>query len=190
MPEVPVEYQLFAIKKEVILKVNTPDGDDTSQSANTPDTAATRFGKAVHRLLEWTDGSATTSTNSSATSIDTRAVAREFGLTPVDATAAAAMAQRILHGEGSWAWDSAVVKWQGNEVPLVYQGQTFCIDRLVQRQDTGTWWVLDYKSPSAPQQDPALMAQLQNYVQAVQAIYPGEPVKAAFLTGHGALIPI
>ena len=190
MPEVPVEYQLFAIKKEVILKVNTPDGDDTSQSANTPDTAATRFGKAVHRLLEWTDGSATTSTNSSATSIDTRAVAREFGLTPVDATAAAAMAQRILHGEGSWAWDSAVVKWQGNEVPLVYQGQTLCIDRLVQRQDTGTWWVLDYKSPRAPQQDPVLVAQLQNYVQAVQAIYPGEPVKAAFLTGQGALIPI
>jgi len=61
----------------------------------------------------------------------------------------------------------------------------------VQRKDTGHeghWWVLDYKSATAPQRQPALVAQLQAYRAAVQRIYPGAPVKAAFLTGQGTVV--
>ena len=46
--------------------------------------------------------------------------AREFEL-PLDAVRqAAAMARRIRTGEGRWAWDSAVIDWQGNEVTLLH----------------------------------------------------------------------
>jgi ATP-dependent helicase/nuclease subunit A len=134
----------------------------------------------MHRLLEWGDAGAP----------NTRAAAREFELTAQQGDAAAAMAVSILQGEGAWAWDPAVVNWQGNEVELMYQGEPLRIDRLVQRRDTGAWWVLDYKSAGAPQNDPDLLAQLQNYRDAVMSIYPGDVVAAAFLTGQGALVPI
>lgn len=44
---------------------------------------------------------------------------------------AAAMAARILQGEGAWAWDNSVLAWQGNEIELLYQGQCLRLDRLV-----------------------------------------------------------
>ena len=103
------------------------------------------------------------------------------------------MAARILQGESAWAWDPAVVGWQGNEVELMVQGQLLRLDRLVQRKDAGHaghWWVLDHKSPHAPQDKPELVQQLRDYRAAVQAIYPGDVVKAAFLTGQGALVEI
>ncbi len=172
LPEVPANIELLAIEKEA-------DGG-THEAAGVPESDATRFGKALHRLLEW----------GGATAANVRAVGREFGLTVVQAQEAADMAIRILKGEGAWAWDRTVVQWQGNEVELVHLGQTLRIDRLVQRRDTGAWWVLDYKASGAPQQDAALIAQLQTYREAVMAIYPGQTVKSAFLTGLGALVEI
>jgi ATP-dependent helicase/nuclease subunit A len=61
------------------------------------------------------------------------------------------------------------------------------VDRLVQHVD-GAWWVLDYKLTGAPQDDPALIAQLARYRQAVCRLTPGEPVRAAFITARGELI--
>jgi hypothetical protein len=81
--------------------------------------------------------------------------AREFEL-PLDvAHQAAAMARRIRTGEGRWAWDGAVIDWQGNEITLLHAGVTQRIDRLVRRRDTGEWWVLDYKSTPRPEEQPA-----------------------------------
>lgn len=148
-----------------------------------PDSQAALLGKAMHRLLEWADWSAP----------KLRAVAREFRLTPAQTLEAAAMAQRIVRGEGAWAWDGAVVAWQGNEVELVYQGQTLRLDRLVQRKDEGHrghWWVLDYKSAAAPQQQPELVAKMLTYRAAVQAVYQGATVNAAFLTPQGAVVEL
>jgi ATP-dependent helicase/nuclease subunit A len=56
----------------------------------------------------------------------------------------------------------------------------------VQRSDTGHWWVLDYKSAAQPQRDPLLCSQLATYCAAVRLAYPGQTVRAAFLsaTGH------
>ena len=144
------------------------------------DSPTARIGKAMHRLLEWGD----------AYPNNTAAVMREFDLNPEQGSTAAAMAECILRGEGAWVWDQNVVGWQGNEVELMYQGEPLRLDRLVQRKDTGHWWVLDYKSTSTPQDQPDLVAQLSTYRDAVQAIYPTEVVEAAFLTGQGTVVKL
>jgi ATP-dependent helicase/nuclease subunit A len=100
------------------------------------------------------------------------------------------MAQRILAGEGAWAWDDAVISWQGNEIELTAQGKLLRLDRLVRRNDTGDWWVLDYKSESQPQSKPELVAQMRSYLDAVQACYAGESVRAAFLTAAGKMVEV
>ncbi|WP_411879874.1 UvrD-helicase domain-containing protein [Polaromonas sp. YR568] len=148
------------------------------------DSLKAREGKAMHRLLEW---------GGALSPEQVAAAAREFRLSPAQAAQSAALAGRILAGEGAWAWRSEAVAWQGNEVDLVYAGQALRLDRLVQRKDAGHeghWWVLDYKSAVAPQLQPALVAQLQAYRAAVQRIYPGAPVKAAFLTGQGTVVVV
>ena len=140
-----------------------------------------RLGLAMHRLLEWGGRSAPA----------VRAAAQEFGLDAEQGAQAAAMAEAILHGEGAWAWDPQMLSWAGNEVTLVYCGQTLRLDRLVQRRDPGhegQWWVLDYKSSAAPLQQPALVAQLRQYQKAVQSAYPSDVVHAAFLTARGAMV--
>lgn len=140
-------------------------------------------GEAMHRLLELGAGEAVSAPV-------LRRVAREFGLDAAAVRRAGDMAARVRQGEGAWVWNPAEVDWQGDEVELFHQGQLLRIDRLVRRAGSGEWWVLDYKSSGRPQEDPALLAQLRRYVAAVGAAYPGEPVRAAFLTAQGALIPL
>ncbi|MES2400805.1 MAG: UvrD-helicase domain-containing protein [Pseudomonadota bacterium] len=154
--------------------------DDDSDSA--------RLGKAMHRLLELGVRGDTLEASRTAA-----AIGREFGLKPAQLSEAVAMAERIRGGEAAWAWDSAVISWQGNEVELMHEGQTLRLDRLVRRRDAdndGHWWVLDYKSAHQPERSPEKVAQLQSYRAALQAIYPGADVRAAFLTGTGKLVPI
>ena len=162
---------------------NTANKDDIEDDVNSEgdsegDSLESRIGQAMHRLLERGDvGNA-------------QSVAAAFGLTQVDAERAAQMAQRIVAGEGAWAWDAAVLSWQGNEIELMAKGQLLRLDRLVRRADTGDWWVLDYKSESQPQHQPELLAQMRGYMAAVQACYLGEKVRGAFLTGNGKMMEI
>ncbi len=148
------------------------------------DSLSARIGKAMHRLLEW---------GGDLSGPPVAAVAREFRLSPRQAGDAAALAGRILAGQGAWAWQPHRLAWQGNEVDLVHAGKALRLDRLVQRQDPGHeghWWVLDYKSAVAPERQPSLVAQLQAYRAAVRLIHPGAPVHAAFLTGQGTLVAL
>ena len=142
------------------------------------------MGQAMHRLLEWAQPGAALPVE------HLRAAAREFSLDLQAARAAAALAQRIRSGKGAWAWDSASLDWHGNEVTLIHEGQTLRIDRLVRHRDSGAWWVLDYKSAGRPERDASLIAQLNRYRDAVQQAYPGETVRAAFLTGQGELVTL
>ncbi len=153
--------------------------------ANSPpeDDLPARLGQAMHRLLEWGVSAA-----EAVDSARLNAVAREFSLSLAQAQEAAVLAQRIRAGEGAWAWQAEVVDWQGNEVELNHQGQSLRLDRLVRRRDTGVWWVLDYKSAPRPERHPGLLVQMQRYLAAVRAAYPGAPVQAAFLTGDGRLV--
>jgi ATP-dependent helicase/nuclease subunit A len=152
--------------------------------APTADTRASAFGQAMHRLLEWVRPGAPLPP------AHVRAAGREFGLDAAAARAAAAMAQRIRSGAGAWAWDPAALDWHGNEVTLIHGGETLRIDRLVRHRESGAWWVLDYKSAARPEHDVTLIAQLQRYREAVQSAYPGETVRAAFLTGQGELVSL
>lgn len=147
------------------------------------DSPSARVGKAMHRLLERGDASA----------LAARRVAREFGLTPEQLQEAQSKAQRIKTGAAAWAWDAAAIAWQGNEVELTHEGETFRLDRLVQRQDAenqGHWWVLDYKSAARPERQAELVAKMRTYKAALATIYPEQMVKAAFLTADGAVVMI
>jgi ATP-dependent helicase/nuclease subunit A len=180
----PAAGAAFALPVVPVLPVAArPKGEAPAVTS----TRETRFGEAVHRLLEvhvrgmqgWTAS-------------QLQRVGREFALDAGAAKEAAAMATRILNGEGAWAWDTAIVDWEGNEVELLHQGELLRLDRLVRRIDVGAgeWWVLDFKSASQPGRDPTLVAKMQQYRAAVANAYPGVAVKAAFLTGHGKLVAI
>nr|MBA3774626.1 PD-(D/E)XK nuclease family protein [Ramlibacter sp.] len=153
-----------------------------AKAASTPDSL---FGEALHRLLE-----IRLTGDAGWRQAQLLRVGREFNLAAPTVHHAAAMAQRILTGEGAWAWDERAVDWQANEVELVYQGELLRLDRLVRRGGTGDWWVLDFKSASRPERDPDLLAQMQRYRLAVQAAHPGTAVQAAFLTGQGRLVVV
>ncbi len=184
LPLDPVSPAQAAIENGVTALLDAAqEVDASSLTGGANDELTARIGQAMHRLLEWGDASVNNAT----------AAAREFELTPDQGTLAAQIAQRILVGEGAWAWNPAVVDWQGNEVELMYQGEPLRLDRLVQRRDAGhegQWWVLDYKSAHAPQDQPELMAQLREYRDAVQAIYPNDTVRAAFFTGQGTVVEV
>jgi len=149
--------------------------------AEAEDGPEARIGSAMHRLLEWAVPDAR-----DVDPLQVNRVMAEFRLDAEQARRAAAMALRILQGEGAWAWRSSELSWQGNEVPVTLQGSVRRIDRLVQRRD-GSWWVLDYKSAAQPQAQEAWKVQLRGYRAAVQAASPGETVRAAFLSAQGTL---
>ncbi len=149
------------------------------------DEGHSRFGQALHRLLEcWPGG------ESVCPPALRQRVAREFRLTGDALEDAAGMAARILRGEGAWVWDPAAIDWWGNEIELHHEGQLLRLDRLVRQREGGTWWVLDYKSAAQPERDASLLAQMRRYQRAIAAVHPGDPVKAAFLTGQGRLVVV
>jgi ATP-dependent helicase/nuclease subunit A len=173
LPELPMEMQA---KDATLVERDLPLAADSAESV---------LGQAMHRLLEWAPLGA-----SVCSAIQMQALAVEFELDESQVRQAAAMAQSILTGEAAWAWNAERIAWHGNEVALTWQGQCLRLDRLLQRRDSGEWWVLDYKSSTQPQADADLVAQLHSYRDAVQAAYPGEVVRAAFLSANGRFIEI
>ena len=159
--------------------------EDVREAAVSADSAESLLGQAMHRLLEWSP--------LGAVSVDAtmmQSVAAEFALDEDQWRQAAAMTQAILTGDAAWAWNAELIQWHANEVALTWQGRSLRLDRLVQRRDTGEWWVLDYKSSARPQTDAALVAQLNSYRDAVQVAYPDAAVRAAFLSANGRLIEV
>jgi ATP-dependent helicase/nuclease subunit A len=188
---------------------SVPGGYDADPSAGPPDPDSdARIGQAMHRLLEWlalSPGAARSSPHGVAQPADPglgagsmrcahwsdrqlAAAALGFDLDARQITQATHMARAVREGDAAWVWDSEVITWCANEVPLTFGGQSLRIDRLVRRRDTGAWWVLDYKSAADPLDRPELRDQLAVYLRAVAALYPGDVVHAAFLTAQGRLI--
>lgn len=151
--------------------------------------ATARLGRAVHRLLEWCAGAGDTQAVDAAAPA---AVAAQ-GLPPSTAAQAAALARAVLgSAQAAPLFGGAGLRWAGNEVTLADAAGLLRIDRLVCRDAAGAaeWWVLDYKLAHAPHDDPALRAQLARYRAAVQALRPGERVRAAFVTGLGEVVEV
>jgi ATP-dependent helicase/nuclease subunit A len=166
------------------------------------DSDEARVGKAMHRLLEWlpvcSGGYQALASNTMASGIHTPhwsdaqrdSISRQFMLDADQTLQAVRMAQAIAKGDGAWAWDEDQLQWHHNEVPISRAGRLLRIDRLVQTRSDGQWWVLDYKSKVAPQQDADLCAQLLGYRAAIAQATPGKLIRAAFLTPQGALIEV
>jgi len=150
-----------------------------------------RFGLALHRMLQWCP---TPLADFTWGEVHRRAVAVEFGLSPERAQAAQAMAECMVQGEATWAWDNTRVAHWGNEVALVHQGESLRLDRLLctraQPGESATWWVLDFKTAAHPERQPELLAQMRGYRAAVMAAYPGAPVRLAFISAEGRLIEV
>ncbi|MPM80931.1 RecBCD enzyme subunit RecB [bioreactor metagenome] len=174
------------------------DAMHAAQNLPSPSTPATRQGEAMHQLLEQAGVIGPTLAQLRASGWSEARVsrlAREFDLTPDAARTAARIAQRILQGEGAWAWDAAIIDQAINEAPLVYQGESLRLDRLVRRRaqagQGAEWWVLDYKSAPAPESQPQLIEQLRRYLQAVRLQLGHEgAVHAALLSGDGRLLEV
>jgi ATP-dependent helicase/nuclease subunit A len=172
------------------------EGLDAADSGASLSTPSSRLGEAMHQLLEQAGVAGAPLADLRSQGWPAARVARlaqDFDITAGAARTAAQTAQRILAGEGAWAWDATMVDTTINEAPLRYQGQSLRIDRLVhchQPPERAGWWVLDYKSAAEPERQPALMAQLQRYRAAVSGQVPGERVWAAFLTGDGRMVRV
>jgi ATP-dependent helicase/nuclease subunit A len=152
------------------------------------DTDATRLGKAVHRVLEWSTGASPDPD----LDIDAlaAAAAREFGASPEATTQ---LARTILQSPDCarfFGGDS--LRWGGNEVPVGNAGDALRIDRLVRLKSGNgdVWWVLDYKMQHAPHEVPEYREQLLRYRAAVQEAQPGDAVRCAFITGAGLVVEI
>ena len=137
---------------------------------------AQRFGRVVHRLLEW----------GSTEDMHVQAAAREHGLDFGQAAKAARSAQAILtHAQSRRFFDADAIELAENEVELSYQGEIVRIDRLVMLD--GQWWIVDYKSswnPEAHHGD-AYREQLALYRQALAQVYPETPIRTVLIAGNG-----
>ena len=186
-PLAQVEYGGFAMNLVAGAALPWPEEEAQEEA---PDSLDSRVGQAMHRLLEWLAVPRAVPAMPLWSAGQLAAVAAEFALDADQAARAGQMAQAIAQGEGAWAWDASQLAWHGNEVTLAHRGRTLRVDRLVQHRATQHWWVLDYKSTAAPQQQPELCAQLLTYRAAVAQASPGQTVRAAFLTPQGALIEL
>jgi ATP-dependent helicase/nuclease subunit A len=178
LPPAPVQQAQEAIETEA---------NDEPDAA--PPSPASRLGKAMHWLLE----------HAGDTPQGWRAeriaqAMRRFGIEPAQAARADALARHIFTGDAAWAWQPAQVAEAFDEVELIHDGQRLRIDRLVRRRASATepetWWVLDYKSAAHPERDAALHAQLARYRAAIERLHPGQPVRAAFLSGEGRTLEV
>ena len=150
------------------------------------DAAQAKLGEALHRVLEWASAAgqsqplvALVAASGQAFALD--AAARERLATAADAILQSADCRPFF--------DPARLRWAANEVAINATGEDRRIDRLVQLDD-GVWWVLDYKLGATPEQEPAYLAQMRGYVAAVQNLQPGEPVRAALISGTGRLVVV
>jgi ATP-dependent helicase/nuclease subunit A len=176
--ERPAEVAPFTLKAIAPLPAREPALAPESAS---PDTDATRLGKAVHRTLEWATASGGDDLSALA-----QAAAAEFA---TDADATARLARVILHSPACAPFfGGPALRWAGNEVPVGVGTELLRIDRLVQLDNA--WWVLDYKLSHTPQALTAYREQLTRYREAVRALQPGAAVRCAFITGAGEVVEV
>lgn len=154
-----------------------------------------RLGQAVHRVLEWLTVRPLAHRSPAVLADAAGRAAAEFGLGADDAAAVERLAARVLFSPALLEWlDPARLVWAGNEVELTdpLAPEVLRLDRLVARRAGAAleWWVLDYKLQHRPQDLPAYREQLTRYHRAVQALQPGETVRAAFITGSGELVEL
>ena len=184
-------FELFSLPQLALQTVDSagaaPEFVAKRDAADSPES---RFGQAMHRLLEWVVPQAGFAGCSSWSEWQRAQLATQFALEPAQITLAVQAAAAMTAGQGAWVWDLDHLAWHANEVPLNWRGRLLRIDRLVQHQATSDWWVLDFKSSARPLAEPDLCAQLAQYQLAVAHLYPASRVRAAFLTPQGTFFEL
>ncbi len=164
----------------------TPPDSPVRPLQEAEDEAQARLGEAIHRVLEW--ASQPLKRRAPLASL-TDAAAQMYGLDQKARERLVRATTAILESpQCEVFFDTERLSWAGNEVPLSFEGSDLRLDRLVQLRESGEWWVLDYKLARAPEQRPEYLQQMRRYVAAVQALQPGDPVRAALITAQGRLV--
>ena len=148
-----------------------------------------RLGSAMHRFLEWATSARRSEAGTSLPQL-AREAADEFGAA---GEAVLKLGSAILASEScARFFDSRLLRWSGNEVPVGDAGEVLRIDRLVQFEPAhgGQWWVLDYKLAHRPDQLSTYRQQLLRYRDAVARLEHTAQVRCAFVTGEGELIEL
>ena len=197
-PEAPVASASVPIVPPARLRVPPmwsgagvlPPSALTAAAPAAAETAATRLGQAVHRVLEWANPQLAPEHVHVDLGVLAQGAALEFSS---DANEVERLAGVILHSPAcARFFRGPDLRWAGNEVPVSAGGEPLRIDRLVllDELDGPVWWVLDYKLQHAPQQLAGYREQLLRYRAAVQAAQAGAVVRCAFVTGAGAVVEV
>jgi len=168
-------------------------GPDAAPDSDAADTHSRLLGQAVHRALEVLTLQPASARSGDVVRLAVLSAMRGVGLPASHLGEVEARTRAILFAPDLQAWlDPAQLLWAGNEVALSHEGQTLRLDRLVARQTEGgrEWWVIDYKLNAQPDALLPYRQQLRRYVAAVSRLQPGEPVKAAFISGQGQWLPM
>ena len=154
------------------------------------------LGEAIHLCLQWASAEMDSIRSTPA---DTRLPDLE-SMAQAAAVQHAVGVQEVLRGaQAIWTSPQAepffrgdALRWAGNEVPIVVEGRTLRMDRLVALEENGqtVWWVLDYKLHHRPHEVPQYRAQLAAYQSAVQALAPSDTVRCALISGEGVVVEI
>jgi ATP-dependent helicase/nuclease subunit A len=167
--------------------------DDAALQATAPPDPNAAIGTAVHRALEWLTRQPAAARHAAAVSHAAAQAAAQAGVPSHAAARVQAVVETILASPAlADLLDPQRLEWAGNEVAVGWHGETLRIDRLVaQRGPQGRCWgVLDYKLQHAPQELADYREQLARYRDAVRAGRPEDTVRAAFVTGTGALVEL
>jgi len=166
---------------------------DEDADAEAADPHTRLLGQAVHRALEVLTVQPVSARSEALVRQAVVSALRSVGLPALWQGDAEARTRAILFAPELQPWlDPQRLLWAGNEVAVSHEGQTLRLDRLVARQtDTGReWWVIDYKLNAQPDALLAYRQQLRRYIAAVSRLQPGEPVRAAFVSGKGQWLPV
>ena len=177
---------------DVDAHANPADHTETDE-ADAADPHTRLLGQAVHRALEVLTVQPVSARNDDLVRQAVVSALRSVGLPAHWQGEAEARTHAILFAPELQPWlDPQRLLWAGNEVALSHEGQTLRLDRLVARQtDAGReWWVIDYKLNTQPDALLSYRQQLRRYIAAVSRLQPGEPVKAAFVSGRGQWLPV
>lgn len=101
----------------------------------------------------------------------------------------AKQAKKILHAQKlRQFFDPHYFLRAENELEILYQGQIFRLDRVVETADSV--WILDYKRQVLAAELPGYSAQLQQYRQILTPLYPGKKVRCALISTDAQLWPV
>lgn len=202
--EVPQPPQRLAPASLAVLPALThaQQASQPSQQAATKEDAAgdargdehaRLLGQAVHRALEVLTVRPVATRSDALVEQAVAAALRSVGLAAVHQDEAEQRTRDVLFQPALQPWlDPDRLLWADNEVALSHEGQTLRLDRLVARQTPAgrEWWVIDYKLNLQPDALLSYRQQLGRYVEAVRRLQPGEPVRAAFISGRGEWLPL